>query len=51
MKSYVGRRVADVLDGREDRKEFATMTAAERKAVREILTETRPGLLAKSTVQ
>ena len=51
VKSYVGRRVADVLDGREDRKEFATMTAAERKAVREILTETRPGLLAKSTVQ
>jgi hypothetical protein len=40
-KDYVWRRLWEVLDGRDQRKEFATLTPADRAAIREILLETR----------
>ena len=45
VKQYVARRVNEVLNGREDRAEFATMSADDRAAVREILRDTMPGFL------
>jgi len=40
-KDYVWRRLWEVLDGRDQRKEFATLTPADRAAIRQILLETR----------
>ncbi len=45
-KEYIWRRVWDVLTGREQRKEFAALTLADREAIREILLETKSGLPA-----
>jgi hypothetical protein len=45
VKSYVYRRVREVLDGRETQPEFAQITAADRIAIREILADTKPDVL------
>ena len=45
-KDYVWRRLWDVLNGREPRKEFAALKAQDRMAIREILLETKTGLPA-----
>jgi hypothetical protein len=42
VKSYVYKRLGEVLSGRDERPEFAHLTHADREAVREILDETRP---------
>lgn len=41
-KRYVYRRFDEVLSGRDDSREFAHLTIADRRAVREILHETMP---------
>ena len=46
-KEYVGRRLLEVLDGKDRSPEFAHLGAADRKAIREILGETRPGLIGE----
>ncbi len=45
-KDYVWRRLWEVLSGRDQRKEFATLLPADRAAIREILVETKPDLPA-----
>lgn len=45
-KDYIWRRLWDVLNGRDTRKEFATLTPDDRTAVREILLATKSGLPA-----
>lgn len=40
------RRIADVLGGRDQSREFAHLSPADRQAIREILVETRPGFAA-----
>jgi hypothetical protein len=42
VKTYVYRRIGDVLDGRDQRPELAHLTPEDRTAIREILTDTRP---------
>ncbi len=44
VKDYVLRRIWDVLDGMDPGKEFTHLSAADRKAIREILVATRPNL-------
>jgi hypothetical protein len=44
MKEYVLRRIWDVLSGKDQSKEFAHLSAADRMAIREILVATRPDL-------
>ena len=46
VKTYVWRRLWDALNGREQRKEFAVLSAPDRAAIREILLETKRGLPA-----
>jgi hypothetical protein len=43
VKSYVYRRVREVLSGTDQRPEFAHLTPDLRQAISEILTETKPG--------
>lgn len=43
-KSYVYRRLLDILTGREQGPEFARLTAEDRQAIFEILVATKPGL-------
>ncbi len=43
-KSYVYRRLFEVLTGRDQRPEFSRLTAADRQAVFDILQATKPGL-------
>jgi hypothetical protein len=47
-KDYVFRRLKEVLSGRDHNKAFAHLSAADRKAVREILLETKPSFRAWS---
>jgi hypothetical protein len=44
VKDYVLRRILDVLSGKDSSEEFAQLSAADRKAILEILCETRPDL-------
>ncbi len=44
MKGYVLRRVYDVLTGKENGDDFAHLSDADRKAILEILRETKPDL-------
>jgi hypothetical protein len=44
VKDYVLRRVYDVLTGKETGEDFAHLSAADRKAILEILRETKPNL-------
>jgi hypothetical protein len=39
-KQYVWRRLHEVLDGRDESGKFAYLSADDRRAIREILTET-----------
>jgi len=43
-KDYVYRRIFDVLSGREQGPEFASLSAEDRQAILEILVATKPGL-------
>jgi hypothetical protein len=43
VKTYVYRRVREVLSGKDQRAEFAHLTPDIRQAIAEILTETKPG--------
>jgi hypothetical protein len=45
VKSYVYRRLREVLDGRETQPDFAQITADDRTALREILADTKPDVL------
>jgi hypothetical protein len=45
VKAIVSRRLTEILLGKEDRREFATLTTADRQAILEILQDTKPGLL------
>jgi hypothetical protein len=42
VRTYVYRRLREVLSGQDDRTEFAHLSPADRDAVREILEETKP---------
>jgi hypothetical protein len=46
VKDYVLQRLADVLSGKDTSTDFAHLTAADRRAVLEILLATKPGLPA-----
>ncbi len=46
VKEYVWRRLWDILNGREQRKEFAVLKAQDRQAIREILLATKRHLPA-----
>jgi hypothetical protein len=46
VKDYVLRRVYDVLTGKDTGEDFGHLSAADRKAILEILCETKPGLPA-----
>jgi hypothetical protein len=48
-KDYIFRRLREVLSGRDRSKEFSHLSAADRKAVWEILLETKPAFAARST--
>lgn len=52
IRRYVAQRLHDVLTGRDHSPEFAHLSPADRQAILEILTETKPGLwdLAEETV-
>jgi hypothetical protein len=43
-KEYIYRRLLEVLDGKDHSAEFAHLSTADRKAIREILSETKPDL-------
>jgi hypothetical protein len=43
-KDYVYRRMLEVLSGREQGPEFASLSAADRRAILEILVATKPGV-------
>jgi hypothetical protein len=43
-KSYIYRRLLEVLSGREQGPEFAALSGEDRRAILEILVETKPGL-------
>jgi hypothetical protein len=44
VKDYVLRRLWDVLSGKETSADFAHLSAADRRAILEILLATKPGL-------
>lgn len=46
-KTYIYRRLFDVLSGREQSPEFASLTNEDRRAILEILVATKPGLPAE----
>ncbi|HLJ76903.1 MAG TPA: hypothetical protein VKT75_05795, partial [Acidobacteriaceae bacterium] len=46
VKGYVFRRLGEVLSGRDRSKEFAHLSESDRKAIREILLETKPAFAA-----
>src|SRR5262245_7862943 len=43
VKSYVSRRLHEVASGNETRREFNSLSADDRQAIREILEDTKPG--------
>ena len=46
VKGYVGKRLGEVLSGSDQSREFAHLSAADRRAILEILKETKPDLAA-----
>jgi len=46
VKGYVGKRLGEVLSGSDQSHEFAHLSAADRRAILEILKETKPDLAA-----
>lgn len=44
MRRYVWKQLWDVLSGRDDSRKFAHLSPEDRRAIREILRDTRPGL-------
>lgn len=44
MREYVMQRLGDILSGKDQSKEFAHLSAADRQAIREILLETKPSV-------
>lgn len=44
VKQYVTERLYEILTGKDESEEFAHLSASDRKAILEILTETKPGL-------
>jgi hypothetical protein len=46
VKGYAGRRMGEVLSGRDQSRDFAHLSAADRRAILEILKETKPDLAA-----
>ena len=46
--TYVNRRINEVLSGEDKSSDFSHLSAADRKAIREILMETKPSLKLKS---
>jgi len=46
VKRYVGNRLTDILSGRDTSADFAAFDAATRDAIRDILRDTKPSLLA-----
>jgi len=44
VKECIYRRLWDVLSGKDQRKEYAHLSVADRQAIREILIDTKPGL-------
>ena len=46
-RDYIVRRLNEVLSGKDTTPDFAHLTDTNRKAIREILTATKPGLLSK----
>jgi len=42
----VAKRLKDILSGRDTKGEFSHLTAEDRQAILEILTDTHPGLAA-----
>jgi hypothetical protein len=46
VKTYVYRRLREVLDGRDTQPDFAQISADDRTALREILADTKPDVLA-----
>jgi hypothetical protein len=47
VKSYVSRRLAEILTGKDNSPEFAPIDSATRQAILEILQDTKPSLLGK----
>jgi hypothetical protein len=45
-RDHVARRLKEILEGRDTRGEFGHLSAEERRAIREIVTETHPALAA-----
>ncbi len=45
VKSYLSRRLVEVLAGEDDSADFARLSTADRQAIREILQATKPALL------
>jgi hypothetical protein len=43
-KDYVYRRLFEVLSGRDQSPEFASLSGEDRRAILEILVDTKPGL-------
>jgi hypothetical protein len=44
MMEYVARRFDEVLSGKDESKEFAHLSVADRRGIREILVDTKPDL-------
>jgi hypothetical protein len=45
VKDYVARRLDEILSGRETSPDFAALSAPDRDAIREILSDTKPGFM------
>ena len=45
VKTFVGRRLTEILTGKDASGDFASLTSADRQAIIEILQDTKPGLL------
>jgi len=43
VRSYVSRRLHEVTSGADTRREFSSLSADDRQAIREILEDTKPG--------
>ena len=45
VKTFVSRRLTEILTGKDERREFAALTSVDRQAIIEILRDTKPGFL------
>jgi hypothetical protein len=48
MREFVAKRMAEILSGQDQQKRFTHLSSADRKAIYEILEETKPGFLLKA---